>query len=37
DDEGHNAFHMANDTTRKMRENLDWIILMLKYPRACGR
>ncbi|GJX52543.1 hypothetical protein Tco_0280912 [Tanacetum coccineum] len=34
DNEGHNAFHIANDMTRKMHENLDWIILMLKYPRA---
>ncbi|KAF5764667.1 putative non-specific serine/threonine protein kinase [Helianthus annuus] len=33
DDESNNAFHIAADTTM-IRENLEWIIVMLKYPGA---
>ncbi|KAJ0931779.1 putative protein kinase TKL-Pl-1 family [Helianthus annuus] len=34
DDEGNNAFHIAADTAKMIRENLEWIIVMLKYPGA---
>ncbi|KAJ9565742.1 hypothetical protein OSB04_001708 [Centaurea solstitialis] len=34
DDEGNNAFHIAADTAKMIRENLGWIIVMLKYPGA---
>ncbi|CAA2942821.1 E3 ubiquitin- ligase KEG [Olea europaea subsp. europaea] len=34
DDDGDNAFHIAADTAKMIRENLDWIIFMLKYPNA---
>ncbi|GKD67638.1 hypothetical protein Tco_1321728, partial [Tanacetum coccineum] len=34
DDEGNNAFHTAADTAKMTCENLEWSIVMLKYPRA---
>ncbi|GAB2299458.1 hypothetical protein Dimus_033526 [Dionaea muscipula] len=34
DDEGDNAFHIAADAAKMIRENLEWIIKMLKYPDA---
>ncbi|KAK6928918.1 Serine-threonine/tyrosine-protein kinase, catalytic domain [Dillenia turbinata] len=34
DDEGDNAFHIAADAAKMIRENLEWIIVMLKYPDA---
>ncbi|PWA73383.1 putative lactoylglutathione lyase, chloroplastic [Artemisia annua] len=34
DDEGNNAFHIAADTEKKICENLELIIVMLKYPGA---
>ncbi|GAB4827765.1 hypothetical protein Ancab_034651 [Ancistrocladus abbreviatus] len=34
DDEGDNAFHIAADAAKMIRENLEWIIIMLKYPDA---
>lgn len=34
DDEGDNAFHIAADAAKMIRENLEWLILMLKYPDA---
>ncbi|KAK6933989.1 Zinc finger, RING-type, eukaryotic [Dillenia turbinata] len=34
DDEGDNAFHIAADSAKMIRENLEWIIVMLKYPDA---
>ncbi|XP_057520201.1 E3 ubiquitin-protein ligase KEG [Amaranthus tricolor] len=34
DDEGDNAFHIAADAAKMIRENLEWIIHMLKYPDA---
>ncbi|CAI9770463.1 unnamed protein product [Fraxinus pennsylvanica] len=34
DDDGNNAFHIAADAAKRIRENLDWIIFMLKYPNA---
>ncbi|KAJ0693317.1 putative non-specific serine/threonine protein kinase [Helianthus annuus] len=35
DDESNNAFHIAADTAM-ICENLEWIIVMLKYPGAAG-
>lgn len=34
DDEGDNAFHIAADAAKMIRENLEWIIVMLRYPGA---
>lgn len=34
DDEGDNAFHIAADAAKMIRENLEWVILMLRYPDA---
>ncbi|KAK6121502.1 hypothetical protein DH2020_044754 [Rehmannia glutinosa] len=34
DDDGDNAFHIAADTAKMIRENLEWIRVMLRYPNA---
>ncbi|KAF8398239.1 hypothetical protein HHK36_017165 [Tetracentron sinense] len=34
DDEGDNAFHIAADAAKMIRENLEWIVVMLQYPGA---
>jgi hypothetical protein len=34
DDDGDNAFHIAAETAKMIRENLDWLIVMLKNPAA---
>ncbi|KAJ0102481.1 hypothetical protein Patl1_05319 [Pistacia atlantica] len=34
DDEGDNAFHIAADAAKMIRENLEWLILMLSNPDA---
>lgn len=34
DDDGDNAFHIAADTAKMVRENLDWLIVMLMNPDA---
>lgn len=34
DDEGDNAFHIAADSAKMIRENLEWIVVMLRYPGA---
>lgn len=34
DDEGDNAFHIAADAARMIRENLVWLIVMLRNPDA---
>lgn len=34
DDEGDNAFHIAADSAKMIRENLAWIVVMLRYPNA---
>ncbi|KAI3448779.1 hypothetical protein Pfo_005444 [Paulownia fortunei] len=34
DDDGDNAFHIAADTAKMIRENLEWILIMLRYPNA---
>lgn len=34
DDEGDNAFHVAAFSANMIRENLDWIVVMLRYPDA---
>ncbi|XP_010276682.1 PREDICTED: E3 ubiquitin-protein ligase KEG isoform X2 [Nelumbo nucifera] len=34
DDEGDNAFHIAADAAKMIRENLEWIVVMLQYPDA---
>jgi E3 ubiquitin-protein ligase KEG len=34
DDEGDNAFHIAADAAKMIRENLDWLIVMLRSPDA---
>ncbi|KAK1277592.1 E3 ubiquitin-protein ligase KEG [Acorus gramineus] len=34
DDEGDNAFHIAADAAKMIRENLGWIVTMLQYPNA---
>ncbi|XWS65471.1 hypothetical protein CRYUN_Cryun05aG0115600 [Craigia yunnanensis] len=33
-DEGDNAFHIAADTAKMIRENVEWLILMLSNPAA---
>ncbi|ONK63724.1 uncharacterized protein A4U43_C07F18260 [Asparagus officinalis] len=32
DDDGDNAFHIAADAAKLIRENLNWIVLMLQHP-----
>ena len=34
DDEGDSAFHIAAEAAKMIRENLEWIIVMLGYPNA---
>jgi len=34
DDDGDNAFHIAAETAKMIRENLDWLIVMLLNPDA---
>lgn len=34
DDDGDNAFHIAADAAKMIRENLNWIVVMLQYPGA---
>lgn len=34
DDEGDNVFHIATDSEKMIRENLEWIIIMLRYPEG---
>jgi hypothetical protein len=34
DDEGDNAFHIAADMAKMVRENLHWIAVMLQRPDA---
>ncbi|XP_038679268.1 E3 ubiquitin-protein ligase KEG-like [Tripterygium wilfordii] len=34
DDDGDNAFHIAADAAKMIRENLEWLIVMLKNPDA---
>jgi len=34
DDDGDNAFHIAVETAKMIRENLDWLIVMLLNPDA---
>ncbi|KAK1570931.1 hypothetical protein Q3G72_009243 [Acer saccharum] len=34
DDEGDNAFHIAADSAKMIRENLEWLIIMLGNPDA---
>lgn len=34
DDEGDNAFHIAAETAKMIRENLEWLILMLRNSNA---
>ncbi|XP_020597993.1 E3 ubiquitin-protein ligase KEG isoform X2 [Phalaenopsis equestris] len=34
DDDGDNAFHIAADAAKMIRENLNWIVVMLQYPNA---
>lgn len=34
DDEGDNAFHIAADQAKMIRENLEWLIVMLRNPDA---
>ncbi|XP_059652018.1 E3 ubiquitin-protein ligase KEG isoform X2 [Cornus florida] len=34
DDEGDTAFHIAADSAKMIRENLEWIVVMLRYPDA---
>ncbi|KAL5570430.1 hypothetical protein UlMin_027005, partial [Ulmus minor] len=34
DDEGDNAFHIAADAAKMIRENLEWLIIMLRRPDA---
>ncbi|PQQ00734.1 E3 ubiquitin-protein ligase KEG-like isoform X1 [Prunus yedoensis var. nudiflora] len=34
DDEGDNAFHIAADAAKMIRENLEWLIVMLRNPDA---
>ncbi|RDX78258.1 E3 ubiquitin-protein ligase KEG, partial [Mucuna pruriens] len=34
DDDGDNAFHIAAETAKMIRENLDWLIVMLMNPDA---
>lgn len=32
DDDGDNAFHIAADAAKMIRECLKWIVVMLQYP-----
>lgn len=34
DDEGDNAFHIAAEAAKMIRENLEWLIIMLRNPDA---
>lgn len=34
DDDGDNAFHIAAETAKMIRENLNWLIVMLMNPDA---
>ncbi|KAK7314153.1 hypothetical protein VNO77_39365 [Canavalia gladiata] len=34
DDDGNTSFHIAADTAKMLRENLDWLIVMLGKPNA---
>ncbi|KAJ9179541.1 hypothetical protein P3X46_011317 [Hevea brasiliensis] len=34
DDEGNNAFHIAADRAKMIRENIEWLIIMLRNPDA---
>ncbi|XP_027354497.1 E3 ubiquitin-protein ligase KEG-like [Abrus precatorius] len=34
DDDGNTSFHIAADTAKRIRENLDWLIVMLRNPNA---
>lgn len=34
DDDGDNAFHIAAETAKMIRENLDWLVVMLLNPDA---
>ncbi|KAF9600592.1 hypothetical protein IFM89_011121 [Coptis chinensis] len=34
DDEGDNAFHIAAEAAKMIRENIEWIFVMLRYPNA---
>ena len=34
DDDGDNSFHIAAETAKMIRENLDWLIVMLRNPDA---
>lgn len=34
DDEGDNSFHIAADAAKMIRENLEWLIIMLRNPDA---
>ncbi|KAI4332960.1 hypothetical protein L6164_017825 [Bauhinia variegata] len=34
DDDGDNAFHISAETAKMIRENLDWLVIMLKNPDA---
>ncbi|CAA6654071.1 unnamed protein product [Spirodela intermedia] len=34
DDDGDTAFHIAADAAKMIRENLEWIVVMLQYPDA---
>ncbi|KAF8080134.1 hypothetical protein N665_0973s0014 [Sinapis alba] len=34
DDDGDNAFHIAADAAKMIRENLDWLVVMLRSPDA---
>ena len=34
DDEGDNAFHIAADAAKMIRENLEWLIIMLRNEDA---
>ncbi|OWM78462.1 hypothetical protein CDL15_Pgr016186 [Punica granatum] len=34
DDEGDNAFHLAAESAKMIRENLEWLMIMLRHPDA---
>lgn len=34
DDDGDNAFHIAAESAKMIRENLQWLIIMLRSPDA---
>ncbi|XP_027922382.1 E3 ubiquitin-protein ligase KEG [Vigna unguiculata] len=34
DDDGDNAFHIAAETAKMVRENLNWLVIMLMHPDA---